>query len=382
MSTELTSILIYAIFFVVAVVFSYVINSLLLKFSRSLGSRMDHSRHIIRWSSPMKPSLGGFSFYILFLISLSAFGFVSHGTSEGYFSNSLLGLILAVNLGFLLGLSDDAYNTIPLLKFAGQLLCGTLLIATGNIIPATGIFGIDAALTLLWVVGLMNSINMLDNMDGITASVSLFVLAAMLMILSVESHFLSVTAFMMLAVCGSLIGFLFHNAHPSRIYMGDTGSQFLGAFIAAVSIQVLWKYHEPVGSMIQLKQFLIPLMAFCVPLIDTTTVVMHRLARGQSPFVGGRDHITHHFAYAGLKDRQVMYLLGGWTAFSGLLAVLMVNYYEQLTLAMVIGGYSFLICSFLLAQYFYDLGKRKESKHEKSKAFQSPPFPAQQSVTA
>lgn len=359
MDSQLVLSLIFALFFTVAIVFSYVINGLLLKFSRSLGSRTDHSTHIIRWASPLKPSLGGFSFYILFLISLSAFGFVAHASND-FFSSSLFGIVLAVNFGFLLGLTDDAYNTIPLLKFCAQIFCGLVLIFTNTMIHATGIFTIDALVTLLWVVGLMNSINMLDNMDGISGSVSLLILA----------------------VGGSLIGFLFHNAHPSRIYMGDTGSQFLGVFIAALSIQVLWKYHEPVGSVVQLKQFLIPLMAFSVPLIDTTTVVIHRIARGQSPFVGGRDHITHHFAYAGLKDKQVMYLLGGWTALSGLLTVLMIYYYQQVTLTMVIAGYSFIICSFLATQYFYDLGKRRESKHEKSKSFQPAAFPAKQSVTA
>lgn len=381
MDSQLVLSLIFALFFTVAIVFSYVINGLLLKFSRSLGSRTDHSTHIIRWASPLKPSLGGFSFYILFLISLSAFGFVAHASND-FFSSSLFGIVLAVNFGFLLGLTDDAYNTIPLLKFCAQIFCGLVLIFTNTMIHATGIFTIDALVTLLWVVGLMNSINMLDNMDGISGSVSLLILAAMVVVLGVEHSFFSVTALMMLAVDGSLIGFLFHNAHPSRIYMGDTGSQFLGVFIAALSIQVLWKYHEPVGSVVQLKQFLIPLMAFSVPLIDTTTVVIHRIARGQSPFVGGRDHITHHFAYAGLKDKQVMYLLGGWTALSGLLTVLMIYYYQQVTLTMVIAGYSFIICSFLATQYFYDLGKRRESKHEKSKSFQPAAFPAKQSVTA
>jgi UDP-GlcNAc:undecaprenyl-phosphate GlcNAc-1-phosphate transferase len=381
MDPQLSSLLVYVFIFLAAVVFSYVINGLLLKFSRTLGSRGDHARHLIRWASPLKPSLGGFSFYILFLISLPAFGFVS-GISDDLFSPSLLGVMLAVNLGFLLGLTDDALNTIPILKFSAQLLCGLLLIATGTIIPASGIFAFDAAITLLWVVGLMNSINMLDNMDGISASVSLGVLMAMLLVLGMEGSFFSVNTLMILAVGGSLIGFLFHNSHPARIYMGDTGSQFLGVFIAAVSIQVLWKYHQPAGSMIQPKQLLIPLMALSVPIIDTTTVVIHRIARGQSPFVGGRDHITHHFAYAGLSERQVMYLLAGWTALSGVLAALMIYFYDQLTLTAVIAGYSFLIISFLVTQYFYDLGKRRESEHEKSKEIQPAAFPAQQSITA
>jgi len=375
--------MLYGIFLIAAISFSFLINSLLLKFSMSLGSRSERHRHIIRWSSTLKPSLGGFSFYILFLISIATFGFFTDGSQE-YLSSQLFGTLLAVNLGFLLGLTDDAYNTIPALKFFAQLSCGLLLVVTNNVIPATGIYAADAAITLIWVVGIMNSINMLDNMDGISGIVSLFILVSCMLVLCVEHTFFSIYTMMMLGVAGALIGFLAHNIHPSRIYMGDTGSQLLGAFIAATSIHILWKYHAPVGSIIQLKQFLIPLIAFLVPIIDTSTVVIHRIARGQSPFIGGKDHITHHFVYAGLNDKQVMYLIGGFSAISAFMTGTMVYYYDQLTISMVIAGYTYFLTAFLVTQYFYEVGKRKELRQSKSKSLRPSTIttPAHKSVPA
>jgi len=371
----------FGTFFIAAIGFSSVINGLLLRFSKSLGARGDQHRHIIRWSSSLKPSLGGFSFYILFLISITAYGFLNFFTDD-YLNLSLLGVVLAVNVGFLLGLTDDAFNTIPLLKLFAQLLCGVFLVITGSIIPATGIYAIDVTFTLVWVVGIMNSINLLDNMDGISATVSLFLIAAVLLVLGIQDSFYTVESLMLLGVSGALIGFLIHNIHPAKIYMGDTGSQFLGAFISAVSIQVLWQFHEPIGSIFQLKQFLIPLIAFSVPLIDTTTVIIHRIARGQSPFVGGKDHITHHFVYAGLNDKQVMYVLTLWTAVSAILSASLVYLYDELTMTTVIGGYTYLFCTFLITQYFYEVGKRKEKKQAKSKSMRPTAVTSHQSVTA
>ncbi|HUM46086.1 MAG TPA: MraY family glycosyltransferase [Chitinophagales bacterium] len=351
----------FACFFAMSITFSLLTNGLLLKFSRTLGDRREQHRHVIRWSSQVKPSVGGFSFYMLFLISLSVYGIFKFSDNQ-YLIEHLLGLVFSVSLGFLIGLADDAYNTYPWLKFSGQLLCGIFMVATNTMIHATDIYFLDVLLTLTWVVGIMNAINMLDNMDGICATVSLGILFCCLLALLAESNFYSFYSLLLLGVSGALVGFLFFNWHPALIYMGDTGSQFLGAFIAAMSIQLLWKYHDPDGPVFQFRQFLIPLIAFSVPLIDTTTVFIRRIARGQSPFIGGRDHISHHFVYAGLSDRQVIYLLGGMSFFSALLTACLIWWYQQLSSYLVVGVYGYFIFLFGVVQYFYKRGGRKEQK--------------------
>jgi UDP-GlcNAc:undecaprenyl-phosphate GlcNAc-1-phosphate transferase len=351
----------FLVYFMLAILFSLLTNGLLLRFSQTLGNRHEQNGHSLRWSHIVKPSVGGFSFYILFLMSLSVHGIFNTSESE-YINTHLLGMVFCVTLGFLIGLADDAYNTYPWLKLSGQLLCGIFLVATDTLIPATGIYIVDALLTLIWVVGIMNSINMLDNMDGISGTVSLFILFACLLVLGVEGNFFSFYSLMLLGVTGAVVGFLWFNWHPARIYMGDTGSQFLGAFLAAVSIQVLWKYHDAGEPAIQFRQFLIPLIAFSVPLADTTTVFIRRLARGQSPFVGGKDHISHHFAYIGLSDKQVIFLLGGWSLVSAGFTAVLVFFRHELNTWTIALAYGYFIVPFFIVQYFYNKGKKKESQ--------------------
>jgi len=349
----------YSVFFVIAIFFSFLINGLLLKFSRTLGNRQMQHRHNIRWSNNVKPSVGGFSFYIVFLISISIFSIFNFSEQE-YLNKHLLGIVAAVTTAFLLGLADDAYDTIPLLKFFSQLCCGLFLVVTGTIIPATGIYVCDVLITLIWVVGIMNSINMLDNMDSISAIVSLCLMLSCFLVLLLEKNIFSFYSVMLIGVSGAVGGFLYFNWHPARIYMGDTGSQFLGAFISAISIPILWKYHTPSGGTIQLTQYLIPLMAFTVPIIDTATVFMRRIARGHSPFIGGKDHISHHFVYAGLKDKQVIYLLGGCSFISALLTVYLISVRTEMNPMLMTICYSYFIFLFIVVQYFYDRGMKKE----------------------
>ena len=134
----------------------------------------------------------------------------------------------------------------------------------------------------------MNSINMLDNMDGISAVISAIIFLTCLVNLALEANFFNIYSFILMGAIGAIIGFMVYNFNPSKIYMGDTGSQFLGVLLSGISIILLWKYRETSGPAIQFKQILFPLLAFTVPIIDTTTVFYRRLARGQSPFVGGR----------------------------------------------------------------------------------------------
>lgn len=295
---------VYAGFLVCAMLFSFLINGLFLKFSRTLGVK-NQDESMVRWSSTSKPAVGGISFYILFLFSIACYSILFEAVTYINDIVRFLGVMAACSLGFVVGLADDAYNTKPFLKFFAQFSSAVILIATGTSINISGITAIDYSLTILWVVGLMNSINMLDNMDGITTSVSISVIIAVLYMLVARDEMLSIYFITLLGVLAALLGFLYYNWNPSKIYMGDTGSQFLGVFLAAIGILYLWNGHAEINFRIQTKQFVVALLVFIVPIIDTTTVTINRLLKGQSPFVGGKDHTTHHLSYLGLSDRQV-----------------------------------------------------------------------------
>jgi UDP-GlcNAc:undecaprenyl-phosphate GlcNAc-1-phosphate transferase len=295
--------LFYLVCFLISVLLSIMINGLFVKFSKTLGIRNAEDITIVRWASTSKPAFGGISFFILFLFSMAVFAIFNNGAiliNKKYFA-----LLLSCTVGFLIGLADDAYNTKPILKFSGQLLCAIIFLGAEIYINATPLRMINYFITILWVVGIMNSINMLDNMDGIVTTISIVIVAAIVAFMAINgTHdtFFYITSF---GVIAALIGFLVYNWHPSKMYMGDTGSQFLGAFLAGLSILFIWNVKQESSTIIQIRQFILPLIIFLVPLLDTITVSIRRISKGNSPFVGGKDHITHQLAFLGVKDNWV-----------------------------------------------------------------------------
>lgn len=354
------------LFFVISVFFSFLINWLFLKFSFNLGSRGKDSGQV-RWSSNVKPAIGGISFFIVFLISISVIGTIPRESST-FLDKKLIGLMAASSLGFLLGLADDAYNTNPLVKFIGQLSCAYILIVSDVYIKVFGIDSLDFIITTIWVIGLMNSINMLDNMDAITTTNSASIILGMLLVI-LSTHFINGNLYlvMLVGVLGALIGFLYFNWNPSKIYMGDTGSQFLGVFLAASSIIFIWNYRDFPDSIFELKQFVVPMLFFIVPLVDTTTVTIRRLLRKQSPFVGGKDHITHHLAYLGLSDRQVATVLFSFSLLSIPIVLMIVNGWIEWTMWVSISSFIYFFVVFGTMQVLYNIGKKKHQQKLASK---------------
>jgi UDP-GlcNAc:undecaprenyl-phosphate GlcNAc-1-phosphate transferase len=352
-----------ALFFLISAFFSFLINWLFLKFSFNLGARNEGEITQVRWSSNVKPAIGGISFFIVFLISISVIGTLPR-QSDYLLDKHLIGIIASTSLGFLLGLADDAYNTNPLAKFIIQLSCAFILIISDVYIHVTGVPAFDFIVTIIWVIGLMNSINMLDNMDAITATVSMSIIIGLIAVIATSSPSQNTFHLVMLVgVLGALMGFIYFNWNPSRIIMGDTGSQFLGVFLASTSILFFWDFKDPVdvGGFIQLKQFVIPMLFFIVPLIDTLTVTIRRILRKQSPFVGGKDHITHHLAYLGLSDKMVAIVLIITSLISLPIALMLVNNIIEWHWWVTLSAFVYFALVFIVFQILYEKGKRKRS---------------------
>jgi UDP-GlcNAc:undecaprenyl-phosphate GlcNAc-1-phosphate transferase len=301
-------VLIYAGYFICSIVLAFLLNALFLRFSRTLGMR--GSPELVRWSSMQKPAVGGISFFVLFLLSIACFA-VFFPYRFIPLDKKLLGMLGAVTLAFLMGLADDAYNTKPFLKLFVQILCAVILIGSGQAIHLFENETLNNILTIAWVVGIMNSINMLDNMDAITASVSVIIFIEALLTLYINHDFYNVHVIMILGVVGALSGFLFFNWHPSKLFMGDTGSQFLGILLAIIGIHYFWNNPDFGGNYFHSKQILVTLLAFIIPICDTTIVVINRLMRKKAPWVGGKDHTTHHLSYLGFSDSQVAIAFAG-----------------------------------------------------------------------
>ncbi len=295
---------VYTSFFISSIVFSYLMNNLFLRFFKTLGIRNNNDGTIIRWGVLSKPAVGGITFYILFLLAVASYS-VFFSPSQVFYNTKFVGLLLSMALGFIVGLADDAYDTKPFLKFFVQLVCAGIMLATGIKIRLFELEALNYMFTVFWVVGIMNSINMLDNMDGITTIVSIGIVISAILVILFHRDFENMHLIILVGVLASLVTFLHFNWNPSRMYMGDTGSQFLGAFLSAIGIMYIWNDHYAVGLISPARQFTISLMCFILPVIDTTVVVYNRISRGKSPFIGGKDHTTHSLAYLGLSDKQV-----------------------------------------------------------------------------
>ena len=301
------SLLILLGFFVVQWFFAYILGEILLKFATNLGVR-NHGDGVVRWTLSTKPSLGGILFFFAFLLSI-VFYLIILSENAKFNNLEFLGMVVSCTLGFIMGLADDAYNTRPWLKFSVQIICGVVAIICGNSIHIFSSEPLNYALTVFWFVGLMNSLNMLDNMDAITSSVSSVACISMLVLSYITNTLFSYDSILLIGVVASLLAFLKYNWHPARMYMGDSGSQFLGAFTAYASIKVLW--NAPVDHYSWTSAFffmLLPVSFFIITISDTTTVFINRLLKKKSPFVGGKDHTTHHLVYGGFKQRSVALL--------------------------------------------------------------------------
>ena len=316
-------------------------------FSTSLGIR-NKNDVVVRWSNQSKPSLGGVSFYIAFLFT-AIFYSIFFPTNDSIFLNpEFIGLFIAGSLAFAMGLADDAYNTRPIFKLFIQITCGIIFVISGPLIDLTHNYWIDAVFTVLWVVVIMNSLNMLDNMDGITGTVVVSILTLCLLSTILMSNSFDLPRIIFLtAIIGSVIGFLKLNVHPSKLFMGDAGSQFIGLYVAYFAIDNLWNVGQTFGAP-SWTGLLITLVAFTPAASDTLTVVINRLKKGQSPMVGGKDHTTHHLVYSGMNDKQVWYTFLTISIFSLVFGLLMMYFVSKLNNLATIPFILFFLITFVL----------------------------------
>lgn len=285
--------------------FSLLLYFLLLKSSTIRVHKQNTNAE--RWAAQSKPLFGGIGFMGLFVLAiLYWFTFVPHTVGSQY---EVLSIVIVVAISFFMGLIDDIRHSSPYFKLAIQAISALILIKSNIYISIFDTQALNYTLTIFWVIGIMNSINMLDNMDAITTTNSLIIISSITAIQVITNnidHFLFITS---VGAIASLVAFLIWNWNPAKMYMGDNGSQFLGAILAILSIKFIWNIHLPTVPSAWYQSFIMVGLLFIVPLSDTTTVTINRLKIGKSPFVGGRDHTTHHLSYCGLSDRWVAILL-------------------------------------------------------------------------
>ena len=163
-------------------------------------------------------------------------------------------------------------------------------------------------ITVVWVVGIMNSINMLDNMDAVSTLVAISILGYAFIYQFIKTDTPGIFMFILVGIISCLCSFLYFNWYPSKMFMGDTGSQLLGVFLAAAGIHSCFESTMIADENNPFIQILVTCLVFCIPFIDTATVIVNRMLRGKSPFVGGRDHTTHSLFFKGITERRIALL--------------------------------------------------------------------------
>ena len=250
-------------------------------------------------------------------------------------------LIPAVLMG-VIGLIDDIKKLSPWPRFIAQNLFGlviaVILIATNTLGSPTGNTLLDVLITIIWIVGITNSINFFDNVDG-GASGTVAISSLFLFFLSLQGGQYAIAA-LSLVLTGATTGFLLWNKPPARIYMGDAGALFLGILIATLTLR-----FDP--NPINLSaSFALPILLLAVPILDTSVAVISRLRRRISPFQGGQDHLSHRLMRAGLSKRQAVLSLWLISAFYCFIAVAISN--APFDLERVLTGISGLIWLLML----------------------------------
>ena len=264
-------------------------------------------------------------------------------------------LIPAVLMGAI-GLVDDIKKLSPWPRFIAQNLFGlviaVILIATSTLGSPTGNTLIDVLITIFWIVGITNSINFFDNVDG-GASGTVAISSLFLFFLSLQGGQYAIAA-LSLVLTGATTGFLLWNRPPARIYMGDAGALFLGILIATLTLR-----FDP--NPINLSaSFALPILLLAVPILDTSVAVISRLRRRISPFQGGQDHLSHRLMRAGFSKRQAVLSLWLISAFYCFIAVAISN--APFDLELVLTGIAGLIWLLMLILFLKTSDSSKNKK--------------------
>lgn len=270
------------------------------------------------------PYLGGVAIVIGVLVATYTTVFIKDKDIALASTVLLPALIMAT-----MGLIDDLRGLPPWPRLITQTAVGVavaaLLIATDTIGTPSQIFLVDAIITVLWIVGICNSINFFDNLDGGAAG-TVVVISIFTFLIAFDRGQIMISA-LSIVTAGATAGFLIWNRPPAKIYMGDAGALFLGIIVAVLTIR-LNPAIQPTW-----KSLSIPLYLVAVPLLDTTVAVSSRLARNISPFTGGRDHLSHRLMRKGLHRRTAAISLWALAGVYGLTAYAI---YKQQSTSLII----------------------------------------------
>jgi len=256
--------------------------------------------------SPM-PLLGGLAIYGAFVIALLLF------PNWPQYILELGSILVGATWLAVVGVIDDRNGLSPWVKFPAQFLAAGVVIASGVHIDIFHSVVPDTLLTTFWIVGIVNAINFLDNMDGLAAGISAIASASFFLLAASQGQ--ELVGALSAALCGAAIGFLIYNFNPATTFMGDMGSLVLGFILSVLAIKLHFFAQSPVVT------WTIPVLVMGMPLFDTSLVIFTRLREGRSIVRGAKDHTSHRLAILGFSQRQAVITHYGACIVLGLIAL-------------------------------------------------------------
>ena len=242
----------------------------------------------------------------------------------------------AASFLFLVGLVDDWLHVKPYQKLIGQVIGAAIVVNYGLVLPWTRSLPVNMVITIFWLIGITNAINLLDNMDGLATGVA--AIASCFLAVNFVSVNQPTEAVMMAVFTAALLGFLVYNSQPASIFMGDSGSMFIGFFLASAAlVNVSGGRSRSLASVLA-----VPILVLFIPIFDTTFVTVLRKLSGRAASQGGRDHTSHRLVALGMSERRAVLMLYGLAALSGFLATTVRQMKFDVSLALI-GGFTLVL---------------------------------------
>jgi len=305
-----------AVALLTALVISFAATPFVKRLAHKIGA-LDIPKDERRMHKKPIPRMGGLAIFLGFLLATLLFAPLSI---------QLRGTILGATIIVVLGILDDIYALPALPKFLVQIMAALVAVYHGNVIqvlsnpnilssnPYWVLGGLSVPFTVLWIVAITNAVNLIDGLDGLAVGVATISAMTMLVITMLVSE--SGVAILMAALAGACIGFMPYNLNPAKIFMGDTGSTFLGFILATMSIQGLFKSYAIIS-------FAVPFLMLGLPIFDTCFAILRRISKGQNPMSPDRSHVHHRLIDMGMNQKQAVAILYIISAILGISAVVL-----------------------------------------------------------
>ena len=335
--------------FVIAFIFTFATTPLVRRFAYKIGA-VDVPRDKRRVHKRPTPRIGGLAIIFGFLVAIISF--------NDSWSRELVSILIGVGILGVLGIIDDCKELDAKLKFVVQIIAALVVVIFGDIrisvMSNPNVFSenpyiifpqwLSITVTVLWIVFMTNAVNFIDGLDGLAAGVSA-IMSMSLVFIAITYHEYEI-ALLGIALMGACFGFLPFNFNPAKIFMGDTGSMFLGYMLSVLSVQGMFKSYAVIS-------FAVPIIMLGLPLFDALFAMLRRLLTGKNPMSADRGHLHHRLYDMGFSQKQTVFILYAISGVLGITSILLAEQRFLRAMLLLISVLIFLLIATMLGKNSY-----------------------------